>query len=1184
MINQINLKKVFAPLSGINLLFYLLCILSPSRLIAQQTDIKFEHISLEQGLSQSIINTIMKDSKGFMWFGTESGLNKYDGYEFVIYKSNPFDSTSISNNQVQSTFEDEEGFIWIATVGGGLNKFNRETETFAHYRADPDNSKSISSDFVNFIFEDKAKNIWAFTFAGGVDLFNRETEEFEYFEHDPDESHSLSDNFITWVYEDLSGDVWFGTQNGLNKFNPDKRNFERYISGTHISSIYESKNEWGILWLATGNLQDLNNGEGLIRFDSENNSYTHYKHNPSDPNSISSNIANQIYESKDGTFWIATSNGLNKFDPVSGSFKAYLPNPTSKSERSNVILGFAEDMFGMILLVSGDLDGGYLFNPETETFTHLIHDPSNPYSLSNNAITRVYEDTTGVFWVGTNTGGLNKIDHYAKKFNSYVYDPNNQNSLNAQIVRGIHLDKRGELWIGLVGGGLNRFSSDRKKVTHYTNDPDKPKSIAANDVWAVYEDKEGTLWVGTFGGGLDKFDRETETFTHYKFDPDDNNSISNDFIRDIYEDSKGRMWISTDFGGLNLFDRTREMFYRIQNDPDNPNSLPDGQLRTVVEDKKGNLWIGLFGGGLSKLVLNPDDQKKERREVFDTGGNIFTNYQHDPADLNSLSNNSIQSIFIDDVGIIWIGTFGGGLNRFDPETETFTHFTDWNSDLPDNVIYSVLGDKNGNIWVSSNRGITKYDPVKSVFTNYDMDDGLQSREFNGQAEFYGSNGEMFFGGINGFNSFFPDSLKNNPYPPRVAITGFKLFNNTVPIGNDSPLKMHISETKEITLSHWQNDITFEFVALHYNKPEKNKYAYMLENYDENWINTKNQRLATYTNLDPGEYVFRVIASNNDGVWNYEGASIKLVITPPWWQTGWAYFLYFLVGIGLIYTLHKFQHKRLVKSERNRAQITEAELRAQTAEAQARAVEAESARKTHELEGARNLQLSMLPKNLPDMPNLDIAVHMQTATEVGGDYYDFYKDGKDSLTIVVGDATGHGLKAGTMVSVIKSLFISNAADTNAKIFFEKCTQTIKQLHLGNLYMALSFVKIENDELIASCAGMPPIYIYRSETKSVEPIVLKGMPLGAFDNFEYKDTKVKLNHGDTILLFSDGFAELFNDKKEMYDYARVKSTFERIGHNDAQQIIDDLVKEVDKWRNGNSPNDDVTFVILKINNSF
>jgi len=1183
MINPINLKKVFAPISGINLLFHLLFILTAARLNAQQTDIKFEHISLEQGLSQSIINTIMKDSKGFMWFGTESGLNKYDGYEFVIYKNLPFDSTSISNNQIQSIFEDDEGFIWIGTVGGGLNKFNRETETFTHYRANPENPKSINSDFVNFAFEDKATNIWVFTNAGGAELFNRTTGEFEHFVNNPDNPNSLSADNIRWVFEDLVGDVWFGTENGLNKFNREERNFKRYISGTNISTIYESQKKPGIFWLTTGNIQDLSDGEGLIRFDTENNSYTHYKNNASDPNSISSNITNQFYETKNGTFWIATSYGLNKFDSANGTFQAYLPNPTNKSGRSNVILGFVEDMFGMILIVTGDLNGGYSFNPETETFTHFTHDPSNPYSLSNNAITRVYEDTTGVLWIGTITGGLNKIDHYAKKFNSYVHNPNDPNSLNAQLVRGIHQDISGELWIGLFGGGLNRFSSDRKKVTHYTNDPDNPNSIAANNVWAVYEDREGTLWVGTFGGGLDKFDRKNETFTHYKFDPDDNNSISNDFIRDIYEDSKGRMWISTDFGGLNLFDRTTEMFYRIQNDPENPNSLPPGLLRTVIEDKAGNLWIGTFGSGLSKLVLNPVDQKKERREVFDTGGNIFTNYQHDPNDINSLSNNSIQSIFIDDVGIIWIGTFGGGLNRFDPITETFTHFTDWNSDLPDNVIYSVLGDKNGNIWVSSNRGITKYDPVKNVFTNYDMDDGLQSREFNGQAEFYSSTGEMFFGGINGFNSFFPDSLNNNPYPPRIAITGFKLFNTSVPIGNDSPLKKHISETKEITLSHWQNDITFEFVALHFNKPEKNKYAYMLENYDENWINTENQRSATYTNLDPGEYVFRVIASNNDGVWNYEGASIKLLITSPWWQTGWAYFLYFLVGIGLVYTLHKFQHERVINRERTRAQITEAKLRAQTAEAQAIAVQAENARKTHELEEARNLQLSMLPKNLPDMLNLDIAVHMQTATEVGGDYYDFYKDGKDSLTIVVGDATGHGLKAGTMVSVIKSLFISNAADTNAKIFFEKCTQTIKQLHLGNLYMALSFVKIENDELVASCAGMPPIYIYRNETKSVEPIVLKGMPLGAFDNFEYQNIKVKLDQGDTILLFSDGLAELFNDKKEMYDYARVKSTFERIGHNGAQQIIDDLVKEVDKWRNGNSPNDDVTFVILKVKNS-
>jgi serine phosphatase RsbU (regulator of sigma subunit)/ligand-binding sensor domain-containing protein len=1171
------------------LLIPLLISITFSGLIAQQADIKFEHISLEQGLSQSIINTIMKDSKGFMWFGTQSGLNKYDGYEFVIYKNNPFDSTAISNNLIQSTFEDGEGFIWIGTGGGGLNKFNRETEGFTHYRHNPQNPKSISSDIVFFAFEDKSKNIWVFTGAGGVDLFNKSTREFEHFQHSPDDPVSLSHNNINWVYKDLSGEIWFGTPNGLNKFNREDKSFERLFYGqindkksgkTYISTIYESPKEPGVLWLTTGSIQQITGGKGLIRYDTKKNNYTFYKHNPSDPKSISSNVGNQIYESKSGVFWIATANGLNKFNLETGKFKTYLPNPSKKSERSNVILGFAEDMFGMILLITGDFDGGYLFNPQTESFSHYKYNPADPNSLSNNSITRIYGDTTGVFWIGTVTGGLNKIDYYAKKFNSYEYKPNDANSLKAQIVRGIHLDRFGEMWVGLAGGGLNRFDNSRKNVKHYTYDPNNPKSIADNNVWAVLEDKEGTLWIGTYGGGLDKFDRKSETFSHYRFDKDNSSSISNNFIRDIYEDSKGRLWVATDFGGLNLFDRETETFYRIQNDPDNPNSIPNNSLRAVAEDKFGNLWIGSFGGGLSKLVLNPADKKKERKEVFDTGGEIFTNYQHDPSDLNSLSDNSIQSIFIDDDGIIWIGTFGGGLNKFDPESETFTLFTDENSDLPNNVIYSVLGDEKGNIWMSSNRGITKYDPVKNIFTNYDMDDGLQSREFNGQAEFYSSAGEMFFGGINGLNSFYPDSLRNNPYPPRIAITDFELFNKSAPIGGDSPLKKHISETDEITLSHWQNDISFDFVALHYNKPEENKYAYMLENYDDNWINTENQRRATYTNLDPGEYVFKVIASNNDGVWNYEGESVKLIITQPWWQTGWSYAAYILFGIGFIYSLHKYQQAKVVKREQNKSQIREAELRAQTAEAQSRAIQAENERKTHELEEARKLQLSMLPKELPKVSSLDIAVHMQTATEVGGDYYDFYKDGNDSLTIVVGDATGHGLKAGTMVSVIKGLFISSAADTDTKTFFEKCTQTIKQLHLGNLYMALSFVKIENNELFASCAGMPPIYIYRNESKKVEPIVLKGMPLGAFDNFEYKDIKVKLNKGDSILLFSDGLAELFNDKKEMYDYERVKATFERVGHNNAQQIIDDLVDEVDEWRNGNSPNDDVTFVVLKM----
>ncbi|MCU0645997.1 MAG: SpoIIE family protein phosphatase, partial [bacterium] len=380
--------------------------------------------------------------------------------------------------------------------------------------------------------------------------------------------------------------------------------------------------------------------------------------------------------------------------------------------------------------------------------------------------------------------------------------------------------------------------------------------------------------------------------------------------------------------------------------------------------------------------------------------------------------------------------------------------------------------------------------------------------------------------------------------------------------------------------HWQNNISFEFVALHYNQPVKNKYSYILVNYDQDWRPAGSQRTATYTNLEPGEYFFRVRGSNNDGIWNKKGAVIRLLITPPWWKTTWSYLSYAVLLVGLFFASHRFQRIVVEKRERNRAQIREAELRAQAAEAQARAIQAENERKTIELEKARRLQLSMLPKQLPSVPYLDIAVHMQTATEVGGDYYDFYLDEKNDLTVVIGDATGHGLNAGTMVSVMKGLFIANVAQSDFKTFFENCTRTIKRLHLGNLYMALALLKIENDELIYSAAGMPPIFIYRNQTKTVEEVILKGMPLGAFDDFSYQDKHIDLKTGDTILLLSDGLPELFNEKKEMFDYHRVKAAFEKVGHETPEKIIDHFIDVAEQWRNGRVQDDDVTFVVLKM----
>lgn len=1159
---------------------------------AQQSSLKFERISLDQGLSQSIVQVIHKDRKGFMWFGTQSGLNKYDGYKFIEYKTNPFDSTRISNSNISAIYEDHNGNLWIGTVGGGLNRFDREREIFTSYIHDPADSTSLGEHIVPAVFEDSQKNIWVVTSAGGVDRLNRDTGKFKRYRYHEDDPNTLCHDNLTSGFEDQTGTIWIGTLSGLNKYNREQDNFTRYqpskanpnsLSYDEVTFIYESPKEPGILWISTGELQNLSEGGGLNRFDVKTQKFTHYNLKPIKLKGRSGNIVRQIHEDKNGIFWIGSSQGLVRFDRQTERFDYYLPDPEQIESISNVINTITEDIHGDLWIRTRAGDGIYRFDKESGYFLHFVHDPDDPNSLSNNIILSIYADSAGVLWLGTNTGGINKLDLYAKKFASFTHDPTDVNTISQNIVRAFYEDKYGDLWVGLIDGGLDRFDRQTNQVRHYLPTPDDPNSLSDNSVFALYEDSFGELWVGT-SDGLDKYDRENNAFIHYRNNPNDPSSISNNSIRAIFQDDMNNLWVGTDFNGVNRYNRQQGNFTRFTNNPEDPNTLSHNSVRAIAQDASGVLWLGTFGGGLNRLVLQPKSATGTgKSEIFEPEKYILTRYTHNSHDPNSLSDNSVQSIYIDKNGILWIGTFGGGLNRFDPKTEKFEHWTESNSDLPNNVIYGVLGDKQGNIWLSSNRGISKYNPKTNSFTNYDVDDGLQSKEFNGQSCYQNKFGEMFFGGINGFNIFHPDSIRDNPYEPQIAITDFKLFGQSVPIARNSPLKKHISETNELRLAHWQNNISFEFVALHYNQPDKNKYSYILVNYDQAWRASSSQRFATYTNLEPGEYFFRVRGSNNDGVWNKKGVTIRIVIDPPWWKTTWAYILYGVLAVTLFFISHRIQRIVVVRRERARAQIREAELRAQAAEAQARAIQAENERKTAELEKARRLQLSMLPKQLPRVPNLDIAVYMQTATEVGGDYYDFYLDDNGNLTVVIGDATGHGLNAGTMVSVIKSLFIANVPRCDMKTFFENCTRTIKQLQLGNLYMGLALVKIQNNELVASVAGMPPIYIYRTASHTVEEIIIKGMPLGAFDDFTYEDRRIRLENGDSILLLSDGLPELFNDDKEMFDYHRVKESFQKFGHHKPKKIIDSLVGIADQWRNGRIPNDDVTFVVLKVKES-
>ena len=534
---------------------------------------------------------------------------------------------------------------------------------------------------------------------------------------------------------------------------------------------------------------------------------------------------------------------------------------------------------------------------------------------------------------------------------------------------------------------------------------------------------------------------------------------------------------------------------------------------------------------------------------------------------------------VDKDKVAWIAT-NGGLIKYDQQPNKFEILSDKDG-LPSNYTNAIEEDIYGNLWLSTLNGISKFnkDTDHPIFINYDVRDGLQGYAFNNRASFRSESGELYFAGQNGINTFHSSNI--NKQLPQIEITQLKISNKLVtPSSENSPLTKSILDTKNIELAYSQNSISFDFTAIHFSRPEKNQYAYMLEGFDKNgWI-YDNRRFATYTNLSPGDYVFRVKGSNGDGVWDETGTAINIKVLAPWWRTIWAYLGYVLCFGLAVFGVDRVQRRRITTKERNASAIKEAELRAAAAEAQSKIIQAENDRKSKELEEARQLQLSMLPKELPELPNLDIAVYMKTATEVGGDYYDFNVALDGTLTIVLGDATGHGMKAGTMVTSAKTLFNSYAANPDILFTFREMTRCIKQMHFQSLAMCMTMLKIKENKLLMSAAGMPPVYIFRRENRVIEEHVLKGMPLGTMDSFPYELRTLNLLKGDTLLLMSDGFPELQNDKNEIFGYRRAKNSFEEVAEKGPEEIISYLKEEGSRWVNDKDPDDDVTFVVIKV----
>jgi len=833
------------------------CLISSNVWSSQQPS--FRHLTIDDGLTQNAVYSILQDSRGFMWFATKDGLNRYDGRNFEVYRHNPIDSTTISDAFVMQLHEDSRGRIWIGSISGDVNIFHRETEFFCKIPLENVPGEKATTNEITDITEGPDGSVWIATKGDGLIKILVDEDfgcnySYRQFLHDPADNRSLSSNRVGNLFFDEQKTLWIGTEEGLNQFHEESESFSRTVFETRHPDAPISSGEYKIT---------------------------------------------AMHLSRAGDFWIGVQSGLVKFDRHSGSHEFY-PNQYEVFKYGwGSIHKIVEDHNGQLWL--GSVAGLMRFEPSTKQFFYHRHDPLNPQSLSYNIVSSLLIDNNGILWIGTSGMGINILDFKANRFSTLVRPPDPSSRIAGFSIRSVLEDNTGNVWISAdVLYRWNRKTGELKSFEAHSNLID---NFGNTDAYSLIQATNGVLWFASTQG-LFRHDPATNQNRLFRHSPEDQTGLLSQEVNAVFQARDGAIWLATH----NHFSRmTNEQAGTFQHYRYHPSELSIGIARPVIfQDADGLFWLGTADG----LVR------------FDPLMETFARFQNNPDQSNSLSNNHIKSIIEDPFEpekYLWIGT-NGGLNRFDYRAGTFEHFS-VRDGLPNEVVYGILPDEVGNLWLSTNRGLSRFNPQTKSFRNFDVSDGLQSNEFNTGAYFRSERGELFFGGIRGLNYFYPDQVDDNPHVPPVVLTGLRLGNRYVTTKSDPGLlSASVPEVKEIIFSHKDDVITFEFAALDYAAPEKNQYRYKLEGYNENWIDAGNLGFATYTNLPHGRYTFRVKGSNNDGIWNEDGLALAVIVTPPWWQTWWAYFVYvvlFLNGLYLLrrYELNRFNLKNDLKLER-----------------------------------------------------------------------------------------------------------------------------------------------------------------------------------------------------------------------------------------------------------------------------
>lgn len=1040
-------------------------------------------MSLAEGLPNSNVRAIVQDQRGFIWFGTQDGLARYDGIRMRVYRPSEKDPTSISSGYITSLTLDASGKLWVGTSEHGVNLYDPDTDKFTRFSRG-DGAGALTSEGVTSIARDHKDRIWLAMSGGGLNRFEPATKTFTKHLTKP------LDTPITAVDVDADGTLWLGTASeGVLRWNPDggapvvrPPGDDRGLDAAPITAILVSSS--GVVWIGS-------DGEGLISLEPKTGKLVRYRHEANDPGTISDDHVSALFEDQNKNLWIGTTNGLNRLAP-----------------------------------------NGRLVRYE--------HDRTNPTSLSFHGVESIYQDAGGVIWVGGFTVGICKFDEFRLKFGHHY---------TANLATAFVEDPDGTLWVGTYNDGLYKYERAAQRVTRYrellTRADGTTESVSLESgswISAMHRDRRGTLWISLKGRGLVAFDPKAETYRYYTPDPDNPTSLPVDAVFAIWEDPQRKLWLATWGAGLVRFDPQTEVFTAFtDSSADNSTGLSSNHLYTLFPDPtdKQILWVGTGKGGLVR---------------FNIATGAATSFRHRPDDPTSLSSDDVVTIHVEQSGIVWMGTYGGGLNRLDPATKRVERFTTGNSGLTNNVILGLLADDDGRLWMGTNGGgLVQLDPKTGKFLAYDSSDGVQDNEFNQGSFMRSKSGELFLGGPGGFNAFFPREIKRDPYAPPVVVTAFKVQNQEVkldrPIWTLPPLEVSYSDSFEV-----------QFAALAFAAPGKNRYAYKLEGFDEDFIET-DRPFVTYTKLDGGTYKLRIRAANRHGVWNEAGIELRLSAAPPLWRTWPAYGVYLLLLSGAVYLLFRFQRERVRRAEREgRLAVVERDL---------------------ELTGA--VQTGFLPEhNEINTSSVQLLGLYRPADACGGDWWWHEPLSGGRHVVMVGDVTGHGPGPAMVTAAVATAFrvlIENGLD-DVQQALEMLNREVLRVAKGKYHMTMAALEIEEatGRWVLYSAGAPPILSLAQNGKHRVHFCM-GAPLGTESGFETGRIEGKLEPTERILMYTDGIPEIEMPNGAVFGMRRFSQLYEHTRAQDIRSAAATILLHADQSLGGKPQLDDWTFTILE-----